>query len=277
MKTNYHTHSTFCDGKNTVEEMALAAVEKNFNVMGFSSHSMYPFGSTWHIAPRSHEDYCKEVGRVKEMLSDKIEILLGFEADFINGLCCPSFSNYEKFKPDFLIGAVHFVPGKDGFIEADGSPDTVRKGIDEFFNGSVRDAVGEYFSCQRQMLLRGNFTFMAHPDLIRKQNARQKLFDENESWYVDEIKTLAKEIAKSGVCVEINTGGMARGYLTSPYPSEHFLSLLCENKVPVTINSDAHQCQHLDYAFEEAKVLAKKAGYKELMFLTAGSLKLQNI
>ena len=28
--TNFHTHTVFCDGKSTPEEMVLAAIEKNF-------------------------------------------------------------------------------------------------------------------------------------------------------------------------------------------------------------------------------------------------------
>ena len=43
IKTNYHTHTEFCDAKNTAEEMVLAAIEKNFSILGFSSHAMYPF------------------------------------------------------------------------------------------------------------------------------------------------------------------------------------------------------------------------------------------
>ena len=28
MLSNYHTHTTFCDGKNTAEEVVLSAIEK---------------------------------------------------------------------------------------------------------------------------------------------------------------------------------------------------------------------------------------------------------
>ena len=34
-KANFHTHSKFCDGKNTAEEMVLAAIDKGFTVLGF--------------------------------------------------------------------------------------------------------------------------------------------------------------------------------------------------------------------------------------------------
>ena len=32
---DFHVHTTFCDGKNTAEEMVLAAIEAGFSVMGF--------------------------------------------------------------------------------------------------------------------------------------------------------------------------------------------------------------------------------------------------
>ena len=35
-KRNYHTHTDFCDGQNTPEEMAEAAAKKGFIALGFS-------------------------------------------------------------------------------------------------------------------------------------------------------------------------------------------------------------------------------------------------
>ena len=49
---NLHTHSIFCDGKNTLEELIQSAIKKGFSVLGFSSHSIYPFAETWHICPK---------------------------------------------------------------------------------------------------------------------------------------------------------------------------------------------------------------------------------
>ena len=39
MKTNFHTHTTFCDGAGTAEQMVVSAIEKGFGALGFSSHS----------------------------------------------------------------------------------------------------------------------------------------------------------------------------------------------------------------------------------------------
>lgn len=38
MLSNYHIHSTFCDGKNTPVEVVEAAIQKGFDAIGFSGH-----------------------------------------------------------------------------------------------------------------------------------------------------------------------------------------------------------------------------------------------
>lgn len=278
IKSNFHTHSTFCDGKNTPEEMVEVAIEKKIDILGFSSHSMYPFSSDWHIPSNSHEEYIKEILRLKKKYSGRIKIYAGFEADYIAGVCSPDFKNYEKFNPDFLIGSVHFVPGKKGFFEADGNQDSVCKRIKECFGGNVKKAVQEYFSLEREMLEKSSFTFLGHADLIRKQNlGGRNLFDENSQWYKNELKEVAKAAAKTGVCVEVNTGGILRSGMNLPYPSPYFLSLLKERNVPVTITSDAHLASGIDWWFDEAVEYIKKSGYTELSYYEDGSLKTQEI
>ncbi len=38
MIANFHTHTVFCDGRNTPEEVVLSAIEKGFSAIGFSGH-----------------------------------------------------------------------------------------------------------------------------------------------------------------------------------------------------------------------------------------------
>lgn len=280
-KTNYHTHTTFCDGKADPETIVRVAIQKRFDILGFSGHSMYPFASDWHIAPREHEAYCAAIQHVAAQYRDSIEIVLGFESDFVDGVCAPDLESYGRFKPDFLIGSVHYVPGSKGFFTADGDPPQVRTAIKQYFNGNTKQAVQAYFSAERDMLRKCSFTFLGHADLIRRQNGPNigidPLFNENDSWYRQELVDLANSIAHAGVCVELNMGGMARGIMQSPYPSLDLLELLHERNVPITLNADAHRPETLDYAFCEALLFAKKAGYKELLFFSAGQLHSQNI
>ena len=278
-KTNYHTHSTFCDGKNTPEQIVQVALQKGFDALGFSSHSMYPFSSDWHLQSREHSAYAKEIKRLQSQYSGQLDIKLGFEADFIEGVCAPKMSNYAEFDPDYLIGAVHYVPGKKGFIEADGSQEDVIEGIKNYFDGDVQKAVQEYFYLERQMLKNCDFTIIAHCDLIKKQNGpkvKSPLFDQNSDWYKKEIALLADKIASAGVVAEVNVGGMARGYMATPFPHGELLSLLIQKNVPLTLSSDSHSAENLDFAFDETVQMLKKAGCKELAFIEGkNSFKMQ--
>lgn len=264
MKTNFHTHTTFCDGKNTPEAMVCSAISKDFDMLGFSAHSMQPFDSSWHLRSERLGEYTDEIFRLKEKYAEKIKILHGFEADYIPGITLPTFEKYAEFKPDFLIGSIHYIYNNIETFAVDNTPQELENGIKTVFNGSVRNAVHEYFSLQKEMLDRGDFSIIGHPDLIRKFNGRLNFLDENESWYKDELKSLAQKIKASGVIAEINTGGISRGYMTNPYPSEYFLTLLFELGVPITISSDAHHESQLDGSFDLALSLAKKVGYSEL-------------
>ena len=116
------------------------------------------------------------------------------------------------------------------------------------------------------MLKKGNVDIIAHPDLIRIRNGVLCFFSEEDSWYKDEIRETAKEIAKAGVIAEINTGAIARGNMDDTYPSQAFLEMLHDYGVPVCTNSDAHTTEGLDCAFDRAAEKARRAGYKELVY-----------
>jgi len=277
LKTNYHTHTTFCDGAESAEDMAKAALTKGFDILGFSGHSMYPFASLWHTAPRDMEKYAAVVNTLKKEYSGRMNILCGFEADYVPGLTIPQMSVYARFKPDYLIGSVHYIVNEKGNFCADDDEEHLLRGIQALFNGNTKEAVCTYFALQREMLLKGDFAIWGHPDLIRKENWKLNLFDENESWYRSELVSTANCAKHSGVIAEINTGAISRGTMDDVYPSADFLSILHDTGVPVMINSDAHKSRDLDCAFDRAAAAAKRAGYVETVFIEAGSVKSQKI
>ena len=43
-KTNFHTHTVWCDGSDTAETMVLSVIDKGFAAIGFSSHMAF---KTW--------------------------------------------------------------------------------------------------------------------------------------------------------------------------------------------------------------------------------------
>ena len=291
MKTNYHTHTTWCDGHDSAEDMVLSAVEKQFDVLGFSGHAMPPFAAGWHMHPLSIEKYAQEIRKLSVSYADKIEVLLGVEADYFPVLSTPTNEVYKTIKPDFIIGSVHFLfdektvftknPEGSGIpytcFTADGPKEEVTAGIQRVFKGNAKKAVQTYFSLQRDMIKECTFDIVGHIDLIRKNNGSLNLFNEQDSWYINELKETAKTAAQYSKVIEINTGGMARGIMSDSYPSLDFLKILKSCGVPVCLNSDCHNAKNLDFAFIPSLQKAKTAGYTELMYLSGGSWKTRKL
>ena len=75
-------------------------------------------------------------------------------------------------------------------------------------------------------------------------------------------------LAGTGIIVEINTGGMARGKLPSPYPALWILRELKVRNVEICLNSDAHASAHLLACREAGLQAAAEAGYDSLTIMT---------
>ncbi|MCR4822492.1 MAG: histidinol-phosphatase [Treponema sp.] len=266
IKSNLHTHSTFCDGKNSLEENILSAIKKGISVLGFTSHSMYPFWTETYMQPKDFKSYCSQIRSLKEKYAGQIQIRLAFEADYIPGITFPRMENYAEFDPDYLIGSIHFIFQRNGLFAVDDNINVLTEGAKKYYRGDFKPLIQDYFAMEREMLDKGDFALLGHPDLIRKFNEKNPFFDENEDWYKKELKNLADEIAKKGIATEINTGAISRGYQSLPYPSEYFLSLLYERRVPLALTADAHASVNLDCAFDLALSLAKKNGYSEIIY-----------
>lgn len=251
MKTNYHTHTVWCDGRDTPEAMISAALEKGFDVLGFSSHSAYPDDSVCTVPSTKLLGYFNEVRSLAAKCSGRMEVLCGVEADYIPGSTEPDISRYAAFSPDYIIGSVHYVVAPDGGrVPVDHTPQLLSDGIAAHFGGDVRSYICAYFRQEREMAERFRFDVVGHPDLVRKFNAKDPYFDETAGWYMDELIATADAIAASGKVVEVNTGAISRGWLDDAYPSAAFRKLLRERGVRFILSSDSHSAETLDCAFD---------------------------
>ena len=252
MKTNYHTHTTWCDGRDSPRAVVEAAVERGFDAIGFSSHSMLPETDTdWVLTPEKAVRYAAEIRALAAEYAPRIRVLCGVEADYIPGGAEPSYAAYAAISPDYMIGSVHFVVAPDGArVPVDHAPELLGKGIREHFAGSAEAFIRAYFAQQREMLARFDFDVLGHPDLVRKFNAKHPYFDENASWYREEVEATADAVAASGKTVEVNTGAISRGWLDDAYPSAAFRDLLRARGVRFVLSSDAHAADAIDCAFD---------------------------
>lgn len=251
MKANYHTHTTWCDGKDDPETVIRSAIAKGFDVLGFSSHSTYPDDNACTVPAEKLADYFADVRRLAAKYAGQIKVLCGVEADYIPGSTDPDRARYAAFAPDYIIGSVHYVVAPDGArVPVDHSPPLLQAGLAAHFGGDAEAYVRAYFAQEREMVRQFGFDIVGHPDLVRKFNVKHPYFDETADWYCEELARTAEAIAAAGKLVEVNTGAISRGWLEDAYPSAPFRALLRERGVRFILSSDSHAADTLDCAFD---------------------------
>lgn len=277
--TNLHTHSFYCDGSNSPEEMVLAAINNNFHSLGISSHGPVNEESDWHIKHNKIEEYIEVVTSLKEKYKDKIEIFLGMEFDYIPGIGFTDTCKELIERLDYYIGSVHYLGRlKDGELwTVDYTMEELIQGINESFQGDRRRAIEAYYGMIAEMAEKFQPPIIGHLDLIKKNNRDNILFDENESWYINAVETCLDVIKNTSSTLEINTGGIARGYGKEQYPSTFILEMIKERDIPLIINSDAHTVEGIGCKLKDMYKLVGKLEFKSLTYLTKEGWKKQNI
>ncbi|MFP4491358.1 MAG: histidinol-phosphatase HisJ [Spirochaetaceae bacterium] len=272
MITNYHTHSSFCDGKGQLEDYVKYAISRGFHALGFSGHAPLPFPNDWTMNEENLSTYIREVLALKERYRDSLEIYLGLETDYLDKKHNPAHPKYKALGLDYQIGSVHhlYSPERTEFLQVDYTKEELELLLKDTFDKDIKALVSTYYRMVREMVQTGGFEILGHLDLVKKQNRGNVYFDETEKWYKREIEKTLETVAETDVILEINTGAMARGYTAEPYPSPWIIDRAAELKIPVTINSDAHRPEWLDYGFEEAENLARAAGYSSKIVYTEG-------
>lgn len=278
-KTNLHTHSFYCDGKNSPEEMVLAAIKNNFNSLGISSHGPVYEDNDWNINHDKIEEYIEVVNSLKEKYKDKIEIFLGMELDYIPGIGFTEQCESLIKRLDYYIGSVHYLGTFNNGVmwTVDYNIDELLRGLDESFQGNIRKAVETYYATIAEMAEKYQPPIIGHLNLFNKNNKNNILFDESEDWYIKAVQNCLDVIKNTSSVIEINTGGIARNYTKEQYPSTLILKMVKERNIPIVINSDAHTMDAIDCKFNEMYKLTKDLGFEHLVYLTKDGWKEQKI
>ena len=252
---NLHTHTTFCDGKSTAEEMVAAGLAAGLTAIGFTGHSFVENDSTTMDAAATAA-YRAEVLRLRKAYAGRIDIFLGLEQD---SLSAPPEEVY-----DYKIGSVHFVR-KDGQpLCVDDTEEELRRGVEELYGGDDLALVEDYYASVARMA-EAECQIVGHFDLITKFNEGDRLFPTDHFRYRAAAMEALRVLCRRDVIFEINTGAMARGYRSAPYPSAELLREIRALGGRISITSDCHQAAALLCGFAEARELAKECGFRELM------------
>lgn len=259
MLTNYHTHSTFCDGKSTPEEIVKAAIAEGFDAIGFSGHGYTEYDLRYCM--KDVAGYITEIVRLREIYKSKIEIYLGIEEDSRH------INNRADF--DYIIGSCHYVERGGKPIPLDSNYAYFTKAL-ELFDGNELMLAEHYYSHFTDYIKKWKPDIIGHFDLVTKFDEKEKMrFLYNER-YCEIAEKYTLEAMKSGSFFEVNTGLISRGYRTSPCPHERLLRLIYKGGGGVVLSSDSHIKDTLSSGFEEAKAILRDVGFTHTYALKGG-------
>ncbi|NLX76899.1 MAG: histidinol-phosphatase HisJ [Clostridiaceae bacterium] len=268
MLATYHTHSSFCDGAMMPEDYVQAAIRKGFSAIGFTSHAPFFFDTGWTMKSEKLSEYIGTIKELKEKYKNRIQIYTGLETDFY-----PDSRDFRDYPGiDYTIGSVHFIYDEknDRYLTVDGPPDEFRELLGSVFGGNARALVETYYNQLVEMIRTQPPDIAGHLDVIKKNNAGNEYFDETEIWYRNKVEEVLCIIREKNITVEINTGGISRGYTAEMYPSEWILKLIREMDIPVVLNSDAHHPDWIDSYYSEALKILKRLGFSHQRVLYNG-------
>ena len=261
MLSNLHTHTTFCDGKNTVDEVVQAAIEKGFHSIGFSGHGFTDFDRSYCM--KDTNGYIAAVNAAKTHFAGKIEVYLGVEEDAFYPL-----PNRKEF--DYTIGSSHYFNINGTYYPVDSNPACFAKCADAF-HGDYIALTESYYRAFCEYLISHRPTIVGHFDLITKFDELEGSFEMlKDPAYQALANKYLLEAMKAGSFFEVNTGAISRGYRTTPYPSGELLHTLKKENGRLILTSDSHRADTLDHSFEDTRHLLKEIGFEYVYALYGG-------
>ena len=164
MLSNFHTHTQFCDGRSTAEEMVEAAISAGFVSLGFSGHGYMDFDQSYCMMDT--EGYNDEIERLKVKYKKDIQIYRGIEED---GFC---YVDRDGF--DYLLGSIHYLKVNGKYYPIDLGYDALMEGVNAI-NGGIEAAAESYFSSFVTYIKYRKPDIIGHFDLITKFDEKKRI------------------------------------------------------------------------------------------------------
>ncbi len=223
LPVNLHTHTARCHhASGTEREYVEAALAAGMTTLGFSDHVPVPFPSGYTSRVRmtvgQTRGYVEALLELRDEYAGRIEILIGYEAEYYPDLFDAMMANITQYPLDFVVLGQHFSRNEfDGRYVADPCGD--------------RAAFAAYTDQVIAGMRTGVFSYLAHPDLFHYVG------EDADEVITVEARRICEAARETGMPLELNLLGIAAG---RHYPDERFWRVAGEMGLPVVLASDAH-------------------------------------
>ena len=258
-RSNPHTHTTFSDGRDAPRAQIERALALGFRALGFSDHAAQYVDAFTGMPKAREADYRSAVRALAEEYAGRIRIHLGVELDSEFGLA-------ERKFYDYILLSCHYVRRGDARALVDCRPrrDRVFAVRDEAYGGDGEAMAADYFLHLGARALEERPAILGHFDIVKYFNGNGSLYDPASPVVRRAQLEALSMVRESGALLEVNTGGMARGYVNEPYPSWDILRVCRDMGGGVILGSDCHDARLMDFAFDGVLARLRAEGFESV-------------
>lgn len=205
---------------------------------------------TLAMVPEEFPRYVDAVLALKKRYRGRIEVLLGIEADYVEGFEEALEAELARYPFDVVLGSEHWLDG--WWVDAPSSVARYREGQSE-----VDTIWARYAQSVVAATSSGLFDVLTHLDLPKKFGFRPS------EPFAGREEDVVAAVAASGCAVELSSAGRRRP-ISEDYPGPELLRRLVVAGVPLVLSSDAHAPGEVGFAFADLAAAAAAAGAREV-------------
>ncbi len=242
IQCDYHMHTPLCQhAAGPMEAYVQRGLELGLREVGFSDHNPLPNGLGANVRMKESEldDYVERVLHLRSQYRGKIEVRLGLELDYVEGLEEYLAAQIARYPFDYVIGSVHYLDRQ------------CRIG-----SWSPATSYDRYVALIGKLTRSGLCDIIAHLDVVKRSGQPP----------TPAIRDALPDIAAAGLCLEINTSGYRHPELAEPqpYPALPLIPEAIALGIPLTVNSDAHAPDQVGMKFAEMETFLRANGCRQL-------------
>ncbi len=255
----------FCHhATDMLEEIIELYIEKGFPWVGITEHApgislelLYPDQKAAGLTPEflleRFDRYMKECRRLQEKYRDRIEIFAAMESETYSGY--REFMPYliETFRPDYVVGSVHFVDDM-GFDYSREQYDQTAAAV-----GGKDELYCRYFDLQYEMIELLQPSVVGHFDLVRIFDPDYKTRIEKTK-IMERIKRNLALIKELDLIMDFNLRSLLKG-ADEPYISRVILEMAAKMEIAVVPGDDSHGLANIGVNMDQGIAILAKMGF----------------
>ena len=246
LKSDYHMHTVYSDGKATIAEMVLSAIKKGMEQITFTDHMPLPWQNNYAMRIDDIDKYKQEIELAQKNNLGKIKINKGLEFEFLPAFL-PWIQSILDKGWDYKIVSVHNIYKNNQPLDVNGSAKDFSILLKNF-DHDIKAVCLEYYTIIQTAVQSGWFDIVGHLDVIKKHGFNYQHFDDHAPWYRSIVFETLDIIKTQGMKMEVNLSGF-NDPVKEQHPSKWIIQEAVKRNIPLVLSSDSHHSKSIGQNF----------------------------